>query len=314
MSLSEIKKRFAAGEITKSTYIDQMHELHRSLFDYSRFLRHTDIAKIEITDELVVMTSRATGVKIICDSDDKRIAPIEIINFGFYEKDEYSMIMRMVGENDVIFDIGANVGWYSINIAAAYPSSTVFAFEPIPKTFDYLVRNIHLNGVHNVRAQNIGLSNQEGVLTFFYYPTGSGNASSANLTDAVGVEEIKCHVSTLDRFASVQAPRVDFIKCDVEGAELLVFQGGLDVLRRFRPIVFTEMLRKWSAKFDYHPNEIIELFLKMGYRCFIAKQEGLVEFLSMDDETQETNFFFLHSTHTEKFAEILQGTSKRNQE
>lgn len=87
---------------------------------------------------------------------------------------------------------------------------------------------------------------------------------------------------------------VDFIKCDVEGAELLAFQGAKETLQRDKPIVFTEMLRKWAAKFNYHPNEIIMLFSTFGYRCFYADGEALKELLVMTDETLETNFFFLH--------------------
>jgi hypothetical protein len=55
------------------------------------------------------------------------------------------------------------------------------------------------------------------------------------------------------------------------------------------------MLRKWSAKFHYHPNEIIELLAGLGYRCFTVKAERLVKFAKMDEATLETNFFFLHN-------------------
>lgn len=305
MNLIEIKERFASGEISKPDYIDRMHELHQGLFTYSRAIRGTDIAKIEITDDTVTMTARGSGIRIVCDKDDKRIAPIEIINFDSYEKDEYSMIMKLIGANDVILDIGANIGWYSINIATTYPSSRIYAFEPIPKTFGYLARNIALNDIKNVRAGNFGLSNQEGDLTFYYYPEGSGNASSANLTGAGNVDQIKCRVITLDQFVATEKLEVNFIKCDVEGAELMVFQGALATLGRCKPAVFTEMLRKWSAKFGYHPNEIIKLFSDLGYRCFTVKGDRLVECPAMDEQTRETNFFFLQEAH---IARIEQGS------
>ncbi len=87
--------------------------------------------------------------------------------------------------------------------------------------------------------------------------------------------------------------KLDFIKCDVEGAELLTFQGGLKTITKYKPIVFTEMLRKWSAKFNYHPNEIIELFKDIGYGCYFVVNDKLHEIKMMTDETIETNFFFL---------------------
>ena len=96
---------------------------------------------------------------------------------------------------------------------------------------------------------------------------------------------------------------MDFIKCDVEGAELLVFKGGRQSIERDKPIVFAELLRKWSAKFNYHPNEVLELFRDLGYLCFSVKNGRLAEFSLMDEATLETNFFFLHrQEHADKIA------------
>jgi hypothetical protein len=96
-------------------------------------------------------------------------------------------------------------------------------------------------------------------------------------------------------FANGNNLQVDFIKCDVEGAELFAFEGAVAILKRDKPIVFTEMLRKWAAKFHYHPNKIFELFFSLGYRSFYTEGIALVELNEMTDETVETNFFFLHS-------------------
>lgn len=50
----------------------------------------------------------------------------------------------------------------------------------------------------------------------------------------------------------------DFIKCDVEGAELLVLKGGEETLKSKKPVIFIELIRKWAQKFNYHPNEVIK--------------------------------------------------------
>jgi len=78
----------------------------------------------------------------------------------------------------------------------------------------------------------------------------------------------ECNVKTLDDFINKKKIKIDFIKCDVEGAELFVFLGAKKVLLEHKPIIFCEMLRKWCKKFKYHPNEIILLFYKLGYKCF----------------------------------------------
>jgi FkbM family methyltransferase len=303
MTLAEIKKRFASQGILKPDFIEQMHQVHEVLFDYAALLPTTDIAKIEIKDGEVVMTSRQHGISIVCDKDDKRIVPIEILNFGNYEKTDADMICRLVPNGAHVLDIGANVGWYSILLGKRSPSNQIWAFEPIPKTHAYLEKNLSLNSIKNVKAHRLGFSDKEADLKFYYYAGGSGNASSAKLAEGEALEEIACHVQPLDAFMQGKDFSIDFIKCDVEGAELMVFKGARQTLEKHQPIVFSEMLRKWSAKFSYHPNEIIALFSGLGYRCFTAEGAVLKEFMTMTDESTQTNFFFLHA---QKHAGLIQ--------
>jgi hypothetical protein len=108
-----------------------------------------------------------------------------------------------------------------------------------------------------------------------------------------GVKEVQVRLVTLDNYCRQRGVRPSLLKVDVEGAELLVFRGARQLIARYRPIVYAEMLRKWSANFHYHPNQIIDLFREMGYQCFCLRQKKLVPFSLMTDKTKETNFFFL---------------------
>jgi hypothetical protein len=97
------------------------------------------------------------------------------------------------------------------------------------------------------------------------------------------------------RLADWFTPNV--IKCDVEGAELLVFRGAEKTLNQSHPIIQCEMLRKWAKRFDYHPNDLIAYLAEFGYQCFHldpADPTKLVRFYTMIDSTVETNFYFLH--------------------
>jgi len=307
MKIENTRNDFLAEKITKPEFIQSMYEKHHvTLFNYASYLKQTSIASIEITDDLVTVTFRDTNIQMICPPGDFRVAPIEALNFLDYEATDAAMIMRLISPNDCVIDIGANMGWYSINIAKAYPSSTVYAFEPIPQTYSFLEKNIKLNRVSNISAHHFGLSNKREDLTFYFYPEGGVNASAANLSERSDAELITCHVERLDDFVNENDLHIDFIKCDVEGAELFTFQGGIETLQRDKPIVFAEMLRKWAAKFGYHPNEIIDLFSSLGYRCFYTDGSRLKELVEMTDETIETNFFFLHTEkHASKIADSL---------
>jgi FkbM family methyltransferase len=89
---------------------------------------------------------------------------------------------------------------------------------------------------HSIQAA--WFSSKAGESSFYYYLEGSGNASSANLTGRTDVKCVQCKVRTLDDYNAGNGARVDFVKCDVEGAELLVFQGGIETIKRDKPIVF----------------------------------------------------------------------------
>lgn len=88
--------------------------------------------------------------------------------------------------------------------------------------------------------------------------------------------------------------RPNIIKCDVEGAELLVFKGGAETLEKYKPIIQCEMLRKWAKRFNYHPNDIISFLGKLGYECFTLHDGKLDRFETMTVDTVDMNFYFIH--------------------
>lgn len=290
-TIQELRAAFKAGRLPKPAYIDAMNESHRLLHDYAEYLPGTDIERVELAGGEVTMVMRGTGVRLTCRRDDKRAAPLEILNFGRLEPEEADMTLRLVRPGDAVFDIGANIGWYSLTLAARFPRLRIDAFEPVPDTFARLRKHVALNGLaRRIALHPFGFSDKKGSFSFYFDPRNSVNASGADLSGKG--RKITCRLSTLDAFA--RRRRVDFIKCDVEGAELMVFRGGLKTLARDTPVIFTEMLRKWSAAFGYHPNDIIALLGGLGYKPFTARGGRLRPFGRMDDKTVETNFFFLH--------------------
>jgi FkbM family methyltransferase len=294
--LQEKFQNYTLGKISKENFISSNYdERHSHLFDYSSYLSCTNISKIAIEDNCVVFTFRDSGIVIMCPPNDHRVAPVEALNFLDYEKDESWMIDRLVNDGDVIFDIGANMGYYSVLLAKKYMDATVHCFEPIPTTFALCQNNISLNDSTNIICNNFGLSDKDGHFPFYFYPEGSGNASAVNVSGRAEVEEIECELKTLDGYSDEKNVNVDFIKCDVEGGELFTFLGGSKTIGRDKPIVFTEILRKYCLKYNYDHNEIFSWFYNLGYKAFTVKGNKLLSFNFMDENTIQTNFFFLHS-------------------
>jgi len=303
VSLEGLKREFAEGRLAKADFIRRMHDEHLRLHQYADFIRGTNVSSIEIVDGQVFMTLRDTGLRFSWPKEERRVAPLEMLNFGDYERPCIDRIVSLVDEGACVFDVGANIGWHALTVARRVPQARIFAFEPVPATFQELERNIGLNKESRVKAFELGLSDSEGERTFYVRPGESENACSSQAADAPEARQVRCRLTRLDAFAAAGGHRVDYIKCDVEGGELFVFRGALQTLRRDKPIIFTEMLRKWAARFDYHPNEIISLLKGLGYRCFTVKGMRLAEFGRMDDATTDTNFFFLHpEKHRDKIA------------
>ena len=306
MNLIETKRKYIDGELNKSDYIKSMYvEHHYKLFDYREFIGSTDINSIEITEDTVIFDCGEHHIKITGADKDYRIAPIEIMNFSKYEPEETEMMLKLIPCEARVFDIGANVGWYSFLFAANDPNARIYSFEPIPSTFEKLEVNHELNNFKNISLYNFGFSDTEKELTFYYYPEGSGNASSVNVSDRKDITEVKGEVKKIDDCFLEISDRVDFIKCDVEGAELLVFKGGEKIISQQKPIIFSEILRKWSAKFNYHPNDIISFFKQKNYECFVVKGGALKKIVAVDDTTVETNYFFLHKEKHKTLIEVF---------
>jgi FkbM family methyltransferase len=293
LGLADLTRRYQAGELPKNEFIDAMNRCHASWFEYADYLRGSEVSSIEILPDRVVLTSTG-GIKIQVDPIDRRQPIVEALHFRSYEKADAAMLYALAPSRGVVFDIGANRGWYSFHLAKRSPALRIHAFEPMPAIFTALQANLELNHLANVTIHPFGLSNRSGSARFFFNSSITVASSAADLFGAAGTCEVEVALRTLDDVQAEWGTPIDFIKCDVEGAELFVFQGGMKALATCRPVIFCEMLRKWAGKFDYHPNDIIALLATAGYRCFTAEEGKLVSIPMVDENTQATNFFFLH--------------------
>jgi FkbM family methyltransferase len=299
--LEALERAFKNGNMTKEEYMHAMYALHASLWDYSAFIKNKNIAAITINGNAVTVTTKG-GMIFFYGRDDERAIPLEILNFDDYEHDELAMVQKLVNEQSVIIDIGAHAGWYAVHLAKKAARGRVLCFEPIPATLALLKKNIAANNITNVTIYAQGLSDTAGDGVFYYEPGISVATSLRNLHQERKKQTIKCPVRTLDESLPRDLERVDLIKCDVEGAELLVLRGAAATIKKHMPALFLEMLRKWAAKFDYHPNDIIEHLEKFGYTCHFVKNGFLIPIATITEMTVATNFCFLHK---ERHADLI---------
>ncbi|MFH1620268.1 MAG: FkbM family methyltransferase [bacterium] len=306
LNVLELKKAYCEGRIPKHEYFQRMLEKNNVLRQYSELLTETSLSEIRITKDMVVGVGQKFGLKHVMVFEDVSNIPLRTLATGDYEPEEMEFILGLVRPGDTVFDIGGNTGWISMNIARKVPDSKIHVFEPIPHTSAILEKNLEINGFDNISLHKIALSDKEGVNAFYFNTKELGATSMRNIRELNGGATVSVKSERLDDFMRENGiQRLDFIKCDVEGAELLVIRGGLETIKKYRPILFVEMLRKWAAKFDYHPNDIISLLSRNGYSCYAIRHEKLQEMKVMDDSVMCTNFFFVHEDRKAEIARYL---------
>jgi FkbM family methyltransferase len=134
----------------------------------------------------------------------------------------------IVSRSDTAFDVGANVGVYTL-LFARY-SRRVFAFEPLPRNVRYLHRTLQLNRVSNATIVPWALSDGVGLTSLR-----EGSNAALGTLDPSGGQP--CATTSCDAFVSTYGVAPDVMKVDVEGAELSVLQGAVDTLNRARPTI-----------------------------------------------------------------------------
>ncbi len=323
MKISELHESYISGRIEKKVYWKLLREKFLPLLEYQTLMGEMlDGSSIEITKDDVILNY--DKIRISFDFQQTFSRAEVILGMGANpEQDDFNLIGYVLKKGGVVFDIGANVGVFSLSLVAHCPSvDKIYAFEPIPSTYQKMIKNLSYN--HNPKqifTYNVGLSDKSGSFDFFL-PGENEAASLKPVTDAFYLQEsidgiytgqkkserVLCKVSTVDEFVCDNPQTsIDLLKIDVEGNEKFVLEGAASVLKRYKPIVYTEMLRKHAARFQYHPNDIIEFMRSLGYQCYICVNNELVEFKKMDDSTVETNFFFCHQ---EKHQDLLQSYMK----
>jgi FkbM family methyltransferase len=181
---------------------------------------------------------------------------------GEYEKALTEIVKSLLREGDVCLDVGANFGWYS-TLFHKYcgASGAVHAFEPMPPTFAELEQNYRLMGnPPNVFINNLGLGEKEDELTINLFEglsTGHASMSSQGRDDAIS---FKCKVVTLDSYLEEKAVGdVNFIKVDIEGAEMMFLKGAEKLFKqKVPPVWLMEMAFQQTKNFGYLPNDLIE--------------------------------------------------------
>lgn len=209
------------------------------------------------------------GVSLLLDPMDDIARTILISRTNAWEPEVWAALEGGLQEGAVFFDVGAHIGYDSLKAARRVGSNgLVVAFEPNPRTATLLRDNIAASALANVVVHEFACTDSETSLTFFDSTAGgnsgsssfsAGNAGSAHQAFVVRGRPIDAVV------AEMGLTRVDLLKADVEGAELMVLRGAQETLKRFRPKVVLEVVPRQLANLGTTVEEVEALLTSLGY-------------------------------------------------
>ena len=163
-----------------------------------------------------------------------------------------------------VWDVGANLGFWSLAFCGLPGVQEVVAFEPDPANLRLLKKSRDVNNIDRLTVREVGLSNRTGTAEFFSDPltgtTGSLEQSMDFIGEYYGATRVNISVtlSTIDAEVAGGRTPPEFLKIDVEGHELDVLQGGVQTLTKFRPPMILEVTSKQS--------QVTQLLRSLGYR------------------------------------------------
>jgi FkbM family methyltransferase len=151
-------------------------------------------------------------------------------------KHRYNPIQLPIGKNDVVVDIGANIGVFTV-YAASITQNTVYAFEPSPSTFEVLKRNIGANGLSNVIAGMFAVSARRGTELFIETEDSTNRKLKAIAPNATEKCIEVSSITLQDIMDRNNIEQIDFLKLDCEGSEGLILEStSKDCLQRISKI------------------------------------------------------------------------------
>jgi len=255
-----------------------------------KFLNHPSFKKNKLKTILngivlfILIIFKKNKIISICKDNRKFLFKFMPLRKGdgtrglFIYRENYEPLLQnyhnLLKKNDVVLDIGANQGIYSLAFAKLIgESGRVIALEPFKEMNNYFKHNIKINGFQNIEIIEKVISDNIGYEEIDF---GSGIVSASIVRNFKNSVKKKVESTTIDEICK-NFDKLDFIKIDIEGAELKALKGAKETLGLHKP--------KLSLEVDQYSFEKINTFLKeYGYKPYIFHDQNLIEITKISKE------------------------------
>ena len=208
------------------------------------------------------------GIKFYLDEQDS----LRLSTRGYYEPAVLEIIKRELKEGDVLVEIGAHLGYYTLILSKLVgPAGKIYAFEPDPNNFTLLKKNLEVNQIKNVVLERKAVSNRNGKMLFYPGKERSTHGSLIKGEYACG-NPIEVDGLRLDDYPFKE--KINLIKMDIEGEEFRALEGMRSLILKTKPL---KMISEFSPAFlkeqGINPKNFITELEKVGFHLQIINEE-----------------------------------------
>lgn len=193
----------------------------------------------------------------------------QLKQFDAHTRNELAMLLSLLHDGDVVIDVGAHIGTFSVPFAKRVGSrGKVFAIEASPDNYELLTINIHANALEARIHPILAVACQRPHKFRQQLPPG-GNSGMYYFLPAVGVDDPPSTL-LIDSWLGDHHPStaIDLLKIDTEGAEMDVLRSCKNTISRYRPIIYCEINEHALDRFSTTPKEVLEELRSHGYSLF----------------------------------------------
>jgi FkbM family methyltransferase len=192
-------------------------------------------------------------------------------NFGEGHNSGFLYCLKQAENKNVVLDVGAHIGLFSMPLSRRIsPGGKLYSFEPSKINRDYLEQHLKLNNIINVEVQDclVGKENLDAV-DFFedqnqVNPMGGLISTDNTKNNTIVVSK---RMVTIDHFCKEIKIKPELIKVDIEGAELDLLWGGLEIIKSCRPTIVLSLHPKHIKLMGLTLDSLTEYLQEVNYRC-----------------------------------------------
>lgn len=201
---------------------------------------------------------------------------LDLSRRGIFEKTITNYVKSNVKEGQHVIDIGANIGYYSVLFSGLVGSNgKVFAFEPEKSNFEILKKNLLVNNIKNVIAENMAVSDKNGKAKLYMSKIAGQHKIYHPKSDIVKIEDT--NTITIDTYLTnnnIEPRKISLVKIDVEGVEFAVVEGMKSILANDAITIILEFSPKLMIEFGKDPSELIKILTQYGFEIFLVDEKN----------------------------------------